>query len=292
MKPAAQVQSLATTFARGSTPEPEFKVSDELREVAHQFEALFTQMLMKNMRSASLGEGAMDSEQGKFYRDMFDQEMSSALSKNSGLGIADMLLRQFSSGAGADLSADRPTHFVAPSRSFAGVAAVPDSELSSDPKMRFVQRVMPFARKAAAMLKVAPQFLIAQAALETGWGQHPIRTAGGEDSHNLFGIKAGRSWSGERAQIRTQEYVEGKAHDVRADFRAYESVKESFEDYAKLLLNAPRYQEALGKGADGAGFAEALQRGGYATDPKYADKILRIANGSILKKALNALKIP
>ena len=290
MKPSAPAQVVAAGARPGVSP----KSAEEqatLREVAQQFESLFTHMLMKNMRSASLGEGAMDSEQGKFYRDMFDQEMAGALSKNSGLGIADMLMRQF--GAEPQEVIRRPTLQSVPTASSATAPLeVAPSEPHPDPNTRFVQRILPYARKAAAMLKVAPQFLIAQAALETGWGRHPIRTASGADSNNLFGIKAGSRWDGQRAAVQTQEYVHGQAHTVRADFRAYDSVAESFEDYARLLLNAPRYKDALGKGNNGAQFAEALQRGGYATDPQYADKILRIANGSTLTDALKALKIP
>lgn len=290
MTSIAPAKAVAAGAYVRSTPQHK-EVSAELREVAQQFESLFTHMLMKNMRSAGLGEGAMDSEQSKFYRDMFDQEMAGALSKSGGLGIADMLLRQFGGVASSDTR--RPVLRQAQTSS-AGAAPLEQiaSEPHPDPRTRFVQRVLPYARKAAAMLKVAPQFLIAQAALETGWGRHPIRTSSGTDSNNVFGIKAGSRWDGQRAAVQTQEYVQGQAHTVRADFRAYDSVAESFEDYARLLLNAPRYKDALGNGNDGAGFARALQRGGYATDPQYADKILRIANGSTLNKALKALKIP
>ena len=151
----------------------------------------------------------------------------------------------------------------------------------------FVRSIWPQAQKAAAELGVPAKALVAQAALETGWGR---RLAGRKDqsSMNLFGIKATGSWSGARVNSRTHEFVGGKRVDERADFRAYGSVAESFADYARLI-GRDRYAAARGTGNDVHRFASALQQAGYATDPSYAAKITAIANGSTLNRALAAM---
>jgi len=137
----------------------------------------------------------------------------------------------------------------------------------------FVNRVWPHAQRAAAALGVSPQVLVAQAALESGWGRH----VGGD--HNLFGIKAGSSWHGATRSVSTSEYENGTLHKESAKFRSYASIADSFDDYAALLKNNPRYAAALHAGGDNAAFARALQHAGYATDPGYAAKITAIANG-------------
>jgi flagellar protein FlgJ len=120
--------------------------------------------------------------------------------------------------------------------------------------------------------------LVAQAALETDWGRSMPRAAGGSTSNNLFGIKAGSSWSGSSVQSSTQEYDSGTATAVKAQFRSYASPTQCFQDYVSLLQNNPRYAAALGTGADTRAFAAGLQSGGYATDPAYASKLGAVAN--------------
>ncbi|MGJ4731067.1 flagellar assembly peptidoglycan hydrolase FlgJ, partial [Luteimonas sp. SDU101] len=151
----------------------------------------------------------------------------------------------------------------------------------------FVQSIWPQAQQAAAELGVPAKALVAQAALETGWGR---RLAGRKDasSLNLFGIKATGGWKGERMSARTHEFVGGKRVDERAEFRAYGSVSESFADYTRLI-GKDRYAAARGTGNDVHRFASALQKAGYATDPSYAAKITAIANGATLNRALAAL---
>ncbi len=278
--------NLSALKARVSTGD-QATATDDLREVARQFESLFTHMLLKNMRSANLGEGAMDSEQSRFYRDMFDQQLASELADGRGLGIADMLVRQ--------LGQDAPPPASRVRRSYGAVAAAavegPAISKPADDPISFIRRLVPHAVRAAKILKVAPQFLLAQAALETGWGQHTIKTQDGEDAHNLFGIKATGNWQGPTAAAQTTEFEDGQPQSVRDEFRAYRSEAESFADYARLLLRSPRYRDALNRHDDGAGFAHALQKGGYATDPNYARKIMNIAGGQTMRDALGALKI-
>jgi len=298
--PAALVvdgRSLAGAKARASQSDPSVR-QDNLREVAHQFESLFTHMLLKNMRAASLGDGAMDSEQSRFYRDMFDQQMASELSSGRGLGIADLLVRQLGGeSAPASPQAALAYRRAGPVDGVATTAAVSTAPMNTEKDtdsavLAFVKRLAPHAAKAARALRVAPQFLLAQAALETGWGKHMIRGPDGENSHNLFGVKASDNWQGARVSTTTREFDGDRPQVTSAEFRAYDCEADSFADYARLLLGSPRYRGALNQGDNGQGFARALQRGGYATDPAYADKILRIADGAAMRDALKALKIP
>jgi len=149
----------------------------------------------------------------------------------------------------------------------------------------FVRSIWPHAQRTAAELGVSPKALVAQAALETGWGR---RLVGGDESHNLFGIKATGGWDGKRVDSATHEFVNGVRQDQRAEFRGYRSIDESFHDYARLMRN-DRYAGALAAGDDPDRFAHALQQAGYATDPSYAAKIAAIVDGPTLQRALGAL---
>lgn len=165
-----------------------------------------------------------------------------------------------------------------------------DAPFDASTPEAFVRSIWPQAQKAAAELGVPAKALVAQAALETGWGR---RLAGGKhgSSLNLFGIKASGGWKGARVNAGTHEFVGGKRVEERADFRAYGSVAESFADYARLI-GRDRYAAARGTGDDVHRFASALQKAGYATDPSYAAKITAIANGATLNRALAAISAP
>lgn len=149
----------------------------------------------------------------------------------------------------------------------------------------FVSRMWPHAVEAARSLGVPPHFLVAHAALETGWGRHEPKLADGSPSFNLFGVKAGRRWQGSTVDAMTTEFVNGVATSSRERFRAYGSYGESFRDYAALLSGNPRFAPVLGV-TDGMEFARKLQQTGYATDPMYADKLARIIHGTTLRQAL------
>lgn len=153
---------------------------------------------------------------------------------------------------------------------------------------RFVASIWSHAQEAARELGVDARALVAQAALETGWGRRMIQRGDGGSAHNLFGIKA-TGWKGERATATTHEYSHGVKHSERADFRAYTSAAESFADYVRLLKTSPRYRQALQAGTDVRGFAQGLQRAGYATDPAYANKINAIATGPTVGRAIAAI---
>lgn len=152
----------------------------------------------------------------------------------------------------------------------------------------FVAKIWHHAQNAARELGVDPRALVAQAALETGWGRKGIARGNGGDSNNLFGIKA-TGWSGDSVTTGTHEYVNGVRTSETATFRAYDSAEQSFADYVRMLKTSPRYQQALQAGTNIRGFAQGLQRAGYATDPAYAAKIAAIAGGSTIDRAVEAI---
>ena len=234
-----------------------------LREVARQFESIFTKMMLDSMRSASFGDPMFGSDQADMYQDMMDDQLAVQLSQGRGLGLADMLIRQLSQGG------------VVPAAA-AGDTNAPD-KVSPGQQKKFVDEMLPHATAAARELGVDPRAIIAQAALETGWGTHQPADANG-GSNNVFGIKAGASWKGASVESGTTEFVDGIAQGEQARFRAYGSVAENVADYVRVLRDNPRYADALGTGSDVRAFATALQRGGYATDPDYASKLVSIAD--------------
>ena len=150
---------------------------------------------------------------------------------------------------------------------------------------QFVQSLLPLAEKVAGELGVDPKVLLAQAALETGWGRYVIQRDGGGSSHNLFNIKADSRWDGDRAQVGTVEFRDGVAQKERAAFRVYDSYEQSFRDYADFLQKSTRYQGALSEAANPYRYLQSLQDAGYATDPEYAQKISRIFDGDVMATA-------
>ncbi len=269
---------------------------EALKEVARQFEALFIQMMVKSMREASLSEGIMDNDQSKLYQGMYDQQLSLELSKGKGLGLADTLVRQLSRGVGSSgeqYALPSPQQLavqrVAPTAtsSVAPVADVSAWQVSGPED--FVAKLWPHAQRAAAQLGTRPEVLVAQAALETGWGKSVMQHGDGHSSFNLFGIKADARWDGDRVYAQTMEFRDGVMGRERAAFRSYDSVQQSFSDYVDFLKQNPRYQDALAVGRDSARYAQELQRAGYATDPHYADKISSILGGAEMAKAWSAI---
>jgi len=169
---------------------------------------------------------------------------------------------------------------VAPTSAVAATASAPP--VAGDATARreaFVRELLPHAEAAGRALGVAPETLIAHAALETGWGRSMPRGADGQASFNLFGVKAGSSWQGPAVAARTIEFEGGEAGSRVESFRAYDSPASSFGDYVALLRGSSRYAAALGTGNDAAAFAGALQKGGYATDPDYARKLTSVVAG-------------
>lgn len=146
-------------------------------------------------------------------------------------------------------------------------------------QQQFLASIKPWTEETGARLGVAPEIVAAHAALESGWGQRPLRQGTGADTNNLFGIKAGGKWQGDVASNVTTEYEAGSGTALKKTerFRSYPDQASAFRDYAQVLLDNPRYRAALNTGADAGAFAQGLARGGYATDPNYAAKLTQLA---------------
>jgi flagellar protein FlgJ len=250
-----------------------------LRETARQFEAIFARMMIKSMRDANFGDKLLGSDQQDFYQGMFDDQLSVEVTRGRGLGLADMLVQQLQRSGlvpqGAQTSAAQDGSAQS---NTAPAGAAPGLPIAT-PAQRadFISKVLPSAQQAGEQLGVDPRHLIAQAALETAWGQAVPRDASGRSSNNLFGVKAGSGAGGAAVSARTTEYENGAATSRVDQFRSYDSANSSFQDYVALLRGNSRYAAALNTGTDTRAFASALQQGGYATDPNYAHKIAAIA---------------
>ena len=243
-----------------------------LRQVAQQFESLFARMMIKSMRKAIGTDPIFGSDQAQMYQGMFDDQLSLELTRGRGLGLADMLMRQLRGGSPAP-AATAASPSPAPATAASG-QPVP----SATERAAFVRSVLPQAQQAAQQLGVHPAGLIAQAALESNWGRSVPRGGDGDSSHNLFGVKAGRSWDGAAVTAATREIEQGAPTPVQAAFRSYASPAAGWQDYVSLLSGNPRYRGALNSGNDIGAFAQALQQGGYATDPGYARKVTAVAH--------------
>ncbi len=344
-----------------------------LKEVARQFESMFVGMMLKSMRDANAvfeQDNPLFSNESKFYRKMFDDQLSLSLSSGKGMGLADTLYRQlkqqfdikeedkkpsnelniektfnlnkqpnpFSTlhpnlelpqfeGSAEDVDARdnlmmqavtpallraqkvksegaKETIIQVPQAKVASLvtpnAAKEDipSKIKTPPAavikqsgfnspQDFINTLWPIAQKVADDMNVEPKAIMAQAALETGWGKHIIHQPNGQSSHNLFGIKADRRWDGEVAKVNTLEYRDGLAKKELAPFRVYDSYESSLKDYARFIQGSERYQGAIKNGQNIKAYSEGLQKAGYATDPNYANKIQRIAAGDVLNLAIN-----
>jgi flagellar protein FlgJ len=258
------------------------------REAARQFEALFVQMMLKSMRDANavLGE-----ERDRTYEEMFDQQVALEMTRGKGLGLADMLVRQLQLNA-ADAAGDAAaTATPAPPPSGTQAAARDaGGDFRPASRLEFVRALWPHAEQAGRELGIDPRVIVAQAALETGWGSRQMRTDDGRSTFNLFGIKADARWSGARVGVTTLEYDGGVPAPTRAQFRAYGSLGEGVADYVRFLKSNGRYAAALADGGRGGDFAAGLQAAGYATDPAYADKIRGILASPAFDTALATLK--
>ncbi len=271
-----------------------------LREAASQFEALFIQTMMKNMRDSELAEPIFgQSDQHQLYQDMMDQQLSLEMASGRGIGLADMLVRQLGGEPASapvtpsGLSIGPMRAWFAPARTSPGPMRT-SPPVSSPPNWNspaaFVRDIWPHVERAAEKLNIAPLAILAHAALESGWGKHVMRRFNGASSLNLFGIKVGNGWRGDGVTKPTLEYSGGTAKRETARFRAYPDVGATFRDYVDFIAKEPRYLSVRDRGDDVEGFAKALQKSGYATDPNYAKKITRVAESSTMRDALLELE--
>lgn len=279
--------------------------AESMEEVAAQFESLFVQMMVKSMRDATLKGELFDSSAMDNYQQMYDQQMSKDLAVNGGIGLAEVIVRQFGGpSAATSLEAGDFAPLPAP-RTFA-VGAAPqaraedsgaaqtntptsaprdsgapatvrrsEADWDAETPETFLQSLRPHAQDAARALGLDPSVLLAQAALETGWGRKVVGDAQGP-SNNFFNIKAGSDWRGPTVSKQALEYRDGLAVQERSEFRAYATAEASFADYVNFISESPRYAEALKAAGDGKAYLQELQNAGYATDPEYASKVRSI----------------
>jgi len=271
-----------------------------IKAVAQQIDALFLQMMLKSMRDASADVGEPASNEMGMYQDMFDKQIALSMSQNQGLGLGAQLTRQLSAAAAAN--ANPGTGTAAPTGGITRSALPATSSLAVNPDANgadasesaavasspseFVSEVFPAIQRAAAAIGVNPVAMLAQAALETGWGKRMARNADGTPSRNLFGIKADDSWNGAKVAADTLEFSGGVAVPRRTAFRAYGSIEESVNDFARLLSSSPRYRDAVAGGANAQAYIAGIGKSGYATDPQYANKLNDILNSGTLRAAM------
>jgi flagellar protein FlgJ len=292
---ALDARNLSALKLRAST-DPRAAV----KEAAKQFESLFMQELLKNMRASTLPSGMLDNAGTSLGTDMLDTQLATQMSGRPG-GLSEAIMKQLERQMG--LSPGPIPATGSANNTMAPLSAKPQAtRIPQTGAAGFVQQHTSAAQQAEAATGIPAAFMVSQAALETGWGRKEINHSDGTPSHNLFGIKAGGSWKGPVAEVATTEYINGKPQKVMAKFRAYGSYAESFADYARLMKESPRYHAAVQGASAGQAvasasrsegvktanaastaslFAQGLQRAGYATDPAYADKLTRVINTTL-----------
>ena len=263
-----------------------------IHDVAQKFESLFLQMMLKSMRDAGhvLKSDMLSGSETEHYEEMYHQQLAVEMSKK-GMGIADMLVKQLSkytqNNSPSDHDQSEAMHApieTAQKHRVSGSVFGQETEVKTSFKdaKDFVEKLLPYAEKAAAILGLDPKLLLAQAALETGWGQAIIGQGEGQNSYNLFGIKA-HDWQGQTRTATTHEVKQGQSQLQVATFRSYDSYQHSFDDYQQFLQDNPRYSRALAVANDPEQFVHELQKAGYATDPSYAKKIMQLYQSSVLQ---------
>ncbi len=273
--------------AKGKSPEA-------IKEVAKQFESVFVGMMLKSMRQAKLADGIFDSSQSDFYQDMYDKELSVHLAGKQGIGLADLIAKQLSPDQSAAVSKnqgiadyERQSMIRSITVSENDIAIVDNQERNDiDSAEGFINQLRPYAEQAAKKLNVDANVLISQAALETGWGKSIIKSSDGISSYNLFNIKADNSWQGKQENVSTVEFKEGIAIKEIAGFRSYDSYQDSFDDYVEFIKTNPRYKTALNMVRQPKQYMQALQQAGYATDPEYAKKVMKIFQSELITNKL------
>ncbi|MDR7379572.1 flagellar protein FlgJ [Rhodoferax ferrireducens] len=263
---AADVKSLNALKQQAGQDSPA-----AIKETAKQLESLFMRELIKSMREATTKSGMFDSPQGDLGTDLLDQQLSVTMSGRPG-GLSEAIERQLTRQTvpadGSTLQLGTPASRLSP-------APVTGPVSRTTSQSDFVQRHNGTAMQVEKDTGLPASYLLGQAGHETGWGRKEILNKDGSTSFNLFGIKAGSSWTGKTTTITTTEVINGESRKVSAKFRAYDSYEESFKDYAKLINESPRYAQARQQTGSSQAYATELKRAGYATDPDYAAKLTR-----------------
>ena len=251
------------------------------RKVAREFEAMFLSMMLKGMRDTLPHSDPLESDASRLGTSLLDNEISQSLA-NKGLGLADALVKQMEQ---RNVHIDPATNNNIGKKSFPlrspDPAAIPIKQglplKTSSTQQEFLGKFGDAAVKASSETGIPTKFILGQAALESGWGKKEVKDIKtGENSFNLFGIKAGKNWKGQTVDAMTTEYVNGVPQKVLQKFRAYSSYEEAFKDYANLIANNSRYEKAMQATDDPIKFAKEIAKAGYATDPQYGEKLARI----------------
>ncbi len=263
---------------------------EALPEVARQFEGIFLQSMLKSMR---MGQHFLD-ESSPFsgkneatFQEMLDGQYAKSISESKGIGLADMLTKQLEGAV-----KNSTNHLEIPDSSASTLRTPALSGDLNKPKSTsvvvddFVKSIWPTAKQAASMMGLDPKILMAQAALETGWGKFIAKDADGSSSNNLFNVKTGGSKEFDSVKINTTEYIADTPIKTSASFRKYSSVEQSFNDYVSLIKGNERYQNALANAGNPELYVNELHKAGYATDPNYGSKILSIYHGDELNQAI------
>lgn len=262
-----------------------------LPEVAKQFEGIFLQSMLKSMR---MGQHFLD-ESSPFsgknettFKDMLDAQYANDISSTKGVGLAAMLTKQMEQTVpGAKPAAAQPAlNDVMPVSTSLAVPVASSTDKAPGTIDDFVKSIWPQAKQAASILGLDPKILMAQAALETGWGKFVAKDADGSSSNNLFNIKSTGNHPFESVQVKTKEYIADTAINTTASFRKYPTVEQSFNDYVSLIKGNERYQNAVASAGNPELYVNELRKAGYATDPKYGSKILAIYHGDELNQAM------
>lgn len=267
-----------------------------LRQVTQQLEATFVQMMLKSMRDALPQDGLFSSDQTRMLTSMYDQQIAQDLSQK-GLGFGEMMYNQLKM-QGNTSPLEQPMKPFSmedrlidslPNQAMAQIVRrfTPLGDALSSPMQKvkslslnsqnFISQLIEPAKAASQKSGISHLLVLAQAALESGWGRREILTAEGKSSHNLFGIKAGKNWQGPTTNIMTTEVINGKSIKMRDDFRVYGSYEEAIADYINLLTENPRYRDVKHAQSPEVA-ARRLHQAGYATDPNYSDKLISLIN--------------
>ncbi|CEG56613.1 flagellar assembly peptidoglycan hydrolase FlgJ [Legionella fallonii] len=299
-----ELQGIATSDFKGLNDlkvQAKLNQKQALPEVAKQFEGIFLQSMLKSMR---MGQHFLDdsspfsSQKQATFQEMLDGQYASNIANSPhGIGLAAMMTKQLKNSVENNVSQPlemMPSNDVKNTTSLkqplAANAPVNTSGNTSSGEAEgidnFVKAIWPKAKEAASVIGLDPKILIAQAALETGWGKFVAKDSDGSSSNNLFNIKTGNNKDFESVAVKTTEYIADTPINKTESFRKYSSVEQSFNDYVSLIMNNERYQGAVANAGNPELFVNELHKAGYATDPKYSNKILAIYHGDDLNRAM------
>lgn len=285
------IQSITTSDFQGLNElktQAKNNAKEALPEVAKQFEGIFLQSMLKSMR---MGQHFLD-ESSPFsgkneatFQEMLDAQYASTIAESKGIGLAALLAKQLENSVG-----DKANNPVNSSNEVNNTTGI-NSEKSLSVVDDFVKSIWPTAKQAASLIGLDPKLLVAQAALETGWGKFVTRDADGSSSNNLFNIKTGLNSKADSIEVKTTEYIADTPIKINASFRKYPSIEHGFHDYVSLIRGSERYQTALANAANPELYVSELNKAGYATDPNYSSKILSIYHGDELNQAIQRCEL-